>query len=218
MLLVIVLTAAVAIGLLLLGRSLFIGWQGKAIERGVVVPFSFARGAVPYPAGDEFVLGLETSTWRPADPSRPPGGGPAPVGQPVRRRGMRWGRSEFWVGPAGVERRIDGRVRDRRGRLAITAQRLLFTANDRPTAAATTPPGGAASAAAVDVPLGDIAGFAVRGPLLEVQRRSRPADPLTVLVPSPVLVARLVQALVARPTGSPSRPAAAASRPSSRRP
>lgn len=163
-------------------RAIFIGLQGPMIEQDREIPFSFAFGKVPYPAGDTFVLGLEASLWTVPDPSIPPGGGAAPVSAPVTRVGYKFGREEWWLGPGRIERRIDGRAKAAKGRLAITDRRVLFTGKTR----------------TVDVPLGDIANFAVRGPLLELQRRSAPGDPVAFKVPQPVMVAKVIQSLVVR--------------------
>jgi hypothetical protein len=163
-------------------RAVFIGLQGPMIEQDKEIPFSFAFGTVPYPAGDTFVLGLETSLWTVPDPARPPGGGAAPTTAPVTRVGYKLGREEWWLGPGRIERRIDGRAKAARGRLAITDRRVRFTGKTR----------------TVDVPLADIASLSVRGPLLELERRSAPGEPVAFKVPQPVMVAKVIQALVVR--------------------
>ncbi len=163
-------------------RATWIAIMGPMVEQGREIPMSFALRRVQYPAGDDFVLGLGTSLWAVPDPSLPPGGGAAPTAAPVTRVGYKFGRDEFWLGPMRIERRIDGRAKVERGVLAITAQRLAFRGATR----------------SVEVPLADIAGFDVRGPLLEIRRRSRPGDPVAFKVPAPVLLAKLVQGLATR--------------------
>jgi hypothetical protein len=163
-------------------RATWIAITGPMVEQGREIPMSFALRRAQYPAGDDFVLGLGVSLWRVPDPSRPPGGGAAPTTAPVTRVGYKLGRDEFWLGPMRIERRIDGRAKVESGTLAITAQRLAFRGKSE----------------TVDIPLADIAGFDVRGPLLELKRRSRPNDPVAFKVPAPVLLAKLVQSLATR--------------------
>jgi hypothetical protein len=163
-------------------RAAYLVITPTMIEQRRELPLSFAWRPLSLPATDTFVTGLQASLWRIADPSLPPGGGPAPTNAPVTRTGFKLGRHEFWPGPRGIEWRIDGRTRVDRGTLAISDQRLAFRGRRE----------------RLDIPLSDITGFDVRGPLLELRRRSAPAEPVAFRVPQPVLVARVVQALVVR--------------------
>lgn len=173
-----VLLIASCLAIVWIFRAAVIGMQASMIGQGREIPCSFALGTVPYPAGDTFVLGLESSLWM--VPAGQPRAGHGT--KPASIRGIRFGRQEWLVRLTAIERRIDGRTRVTRGRLAITAQRVRFTGKTR----------------TVDIPLADIAHFAVRGPLLEIQRRSAPTDAVAFRVPQPVLVARVIQSLTVR--------------------
>ena len=173
-----VLLIASCLGIVWIFRAAVIGMQASMIAQGREIPCSFALGTVPYPKGDTFVLGLESSLWV-VPAGQPPTGHEA---KPAPIRGIRLGRQEWVFRLTAIERRIDGRTKVTRGRLAITAQRVRFTGKTR----------------TVDIPLADIAHFAVRGPLLEIQRRSAPTDVVAFKVPQPVLVARVIQSLAVR--------------------
>ena len=164
-------------------RFIYLGITGAMAEEGRELPFSFAFGKITYPAGDDFVVGLNASRWAVPDPSIPPGGGQAPVTAPVTRVGYKFGKHEYWLGPGRIEHRIDGRAKVDRGKLAITRQRVLY----------------AGASGRVELPLRDIANMSVRGPLLEFERRSARGQAVAFRVPQPVLVAKIVQALASRP-------------------
>ena len=165
-------------------RFVYLGITGAMAEEGREIPFSFAFGKVSYPAGDDFVVGLNASRWAVPDPSIPPGGGQAPVTAPVTRVGHKVGKHEYWLGPGRIEHRVDGRAKVDRGKLAITRQRVLYTARD---------------GTRVELPLRDVANMRVTGPLLEFERRGGRGPAVAFRVPQPVLVAKIVQALASRP-------------------
>jgi hypothetical protein len=102
------------------------------------------------------------------------------------------------AGPGrGARYTLAGHARAAGGVLVVTSQRVAFRGR---------------RGTRDDVPLGDVAHLRVDGPLLMVERRSRPADPLVVRVGAPVPVAGLVSAAAAA-AGAAAAPGAGRRRP-----
>jgi len=156
-------------------RGGLLAWQVKQVAEGERIPMVFSARGVPVPPTDALVLALGAARWTPAAP-------PAPA---ATGRALRVGRTEWRLGGRGVERRIDGRQRRGRGLLILTDRRVSWRGGRD----------------VVDIPLSDVAHVEVRGPLLEIRRRSAPGDPLAITVPQPISVGQMVAALSAQALG-----------------
>jgi hypothetical protein len=172
----------------LLGRVLrgaLVGVMAGWVRRGQApVPLAFTVRRVPVPGGETLYLASRASLWEPA---RPAAGG---------RRFALGRRGVLTLGGGRPRYAVAGRERAAAGLLVVTDRRVLFRGR-----------GGAGRAAVrEDVPLADVAHLRVDGPLLAVERRSRPARPLVVRVATPAPVA----ALVAAAAGAATRAAAGA--------
>lgn len=163
----------------LLGRVLrgaLVGVQARWVAAGrPLAPFALTLWPVPAFAGEELWYAAGASRWR-APPAT--GGGWT----------LRLGRCRRLTvqptGPArGARYAVAGHARETGGVLVVTSGRVAFRGRGR-----------AAAGAREDVPLGDVAHLRVDGPLLVVERRSRPARPLVVRVGAPVPVAGLIAA------------------------
>lgn len=167
----------------LLGRALrgaLVGVQAKWVTAGrPLAPFALTLRPVPSPAGEEVLYAAGASLWRPAGAAR------------VLRLG-RWyalstggGRWPRW--------RVGARERAGGGLLVVTNRRVAFRGTGR------------ARGVREDVPVGDVAHLRLEGPLLVVERRSRPGAPVPVRVAAAGSVARLIlaAALAGAPAGGP---------------
>ena len=160
----------------LLGRALrgaLVGVQATWVTAGrPMAPFALTLRPVPSPAGEEVWYAAGASLWAAAVD------GPAP---PRRIRLGRW-----WAlavgGGRGLRRRVGGRERAAGGLLVVTSRRVLFRGTGR------------ARAVREDVPLPDVAHLRLEGPLLVVERRSRPGAPVLLQLATAGAVARLIQA------------------------
>jgi hypothetical protein len=179
----------------LLGRLLrgaIVGVVANGLRRGrPPVPLAFTLRSVPVPAGDTLLFAARASVWEPA----PAGGGGRAFA--VGRRG----RLVFDGGRPRYE--VAGRARAAGGLLVVTDRRVLF----RGRRAAGRAAGATPRDVREDVLLGDVAHLRLEGPLLAVERRSRPAAPLVVRVATAAPVANLVAAAAQAAAGV--RPAAA---------
>lgn len=165
-------------------RGAVVGAMASRVQRGQpAVPLAFTVRRVPVPAGEELLFAARASLWTAAGPATP--GRQFAIG---RRRVLTLG-----AGTRRVRYAIAGRERRSGGLLVVTNRRVLFRG------------GGRAGTMREDVPLGDVAHLQVEGPLLVVERRSRPPHALVVRVATPVPVARLIAAAAyasaARATG-----------------
>jgi hypothetical protein len=168
----------------LLGRVLrgaTVGITAGWVRRGrPVVPLAFTLRPVPVPAGEALLFAARASLWRPAP--RAAGG-----------RVFAVGRHRIALGGApGPRYTVCGHARAAGGLLVVTDRRLLFRGRGRRDAAR-----GGRAELRDDVPLADVAHLRVDGPLLMVDRRSRPGAPLVVRVATPAPVAALVAAAAA---------------------
>jgi hypothetical protein len=157
-------------------RGTLTGLQARWITAGhPLAPLALTLRPVPTPAGEEVWFATGASVWRAA---------------PSAGRTLRLGRwHALALGGAGwralVPRwRVGGRARATGGVLVVTNRRVLYRG------------GRGASAVREDVPLADVAHLRLEGPMLVIERRSRPAAPLPVRVPTAGAVARLVLAAV----------------------
>jgi hypothetical protein len=163
-------------------RGTLTGLQARWITAGhPLAPFAMTLRPVPSSAGEEVWFATGASMW---------GAAPA-VGRTVRLgrwHGLAVG-GPGWRG-AVPGWRIGGRARATGGVLVVTNRRVLYRG------------GRGVSAVREDVPLADVAHLRLEGPILVIERRSRPAAPLPVRVPTAGAVARLLlaaAATVARP-------------------
>jgi hypothetical protein len=172
-------------------RGALTGVQARAIAAGrPLAPFAMTLRPVPTPAGEEVWFASGASLWRPA--------GDGPGGRLLRLG--RW--RAVQVGAAGTPRgwRVGGRRRATGGVLVVTNRRVLFRG------------GRGSNAAREDVPLADVAHLRLEGPMLVIERRSRPSAPLPVRVATAGAVARLLLAAAQAgvPAAVPQRTGAAA--------
>lgn len=160
----------------LLGRVLrgaLVGAMAGWIRRGrAPIPLAFTLRPVPIPAGETMILAGRASRWEPAPPP-PAGSRTLTLG---RRRALAFGRGQ----PPRYT--IAGRARVAGGLLVVTEHRVLYRGRGR---------GGTVRD---DIPLADVAHLRLEGPLLTIERRSRPAQPLVVHVATPAPVATFISA------------------------
>lgn len=172
MFITIALLALIGWGFAAFVRGGLLAWQVKQVAEGKRIPMVFSARGVQVPSSDALVLALGAVRWMPAS-------------APARGRALRVGRREWRLGARGVEWRIDGRQRRGRGLLVLTDRRVSWRGGRD----------------VVDIPLADVAHVDVRGPLLEIRRRSAPGDPLAITVPQPISVGQMVAALSAQALG-----------------
>jgi hypothetical protein len=141
------------------------------------VPLAFTLRGVPVPAGEELLFAGRASTWEPA---APPAAGARTFGLGRRAR--------LVLGAGRPRYLVAGRARAAGGLLVVTDRRVLFRGRRA---------GRAGAAVRDDVPLADVAHLRIEGPLLSIERRSRPGAPLVVRVATPAPVATLVSAAAA---------------------
>lgn len=166
-------------------RGALVGVQARWIAAGrPLAPFALTLRPVPTPAGEEVWYATGASLWRPA------------AGDRRRVRLGRW--HALAVGGSGGRGplagwRIGDRARATGGVLVVTNRRVLFRG------------GRGARAVREDVPLGDVAHLTLEGPMLVVERRSRPRDPLAVRAATAGALARLILAAATAATAPPPR-------------
>lgn len=163
-----------------LGRALrggLVGVQARWIATGrPLAPFALTLRPVPTPRGEEVWYAAGGSLWRPVVPA--PGSGPRTF------RLGRWLRLAMSGGR--VRRRLGERERAAGGIVVVTSGRVLFRGGSR------------AKPVREDVPLADVAHLRLEGPLLVVERRSRPTAPVPLRVATAGAVARLILAAAQR--------------------
>jgi hypothetical protein len=169
-------------------RGALVGVQARWVGAGrPLAPFALTLRPVPAPAGEEVWYAAGASLWRPA----------AANGARVLRLG-RWLRLVAGGGRR-PRRQLGDREHDVGGILVVTSRRVLFRGGRR------------ARPVREDVPLADVAHLRLEGPLLVVERRSRPGAPLPVRVAAAGAVARLILAAAQR-AQAPANPSGTARR------